>query len=296
MAKKILVVLDPGHYPNYNKGAVSGYFEGDKMYTLSEYERDALKEYGVDVVLTRERSNDLGLTARGQVAVTKGKGYSTVVFISNHSNAYNGKAYGVEIFRSLYLPGSEELAKKLLSAIVDVMNASTGVTTSRGVKTRKGDNGDYYGVIRGSVNYATSEAKASKGPVKYSFIIEHGFHDNVKECTFLNSNANLKKLAEAKAKVIADYFGLKKTVKKTETTTGGTFTMTMKSVRRGSKGANVKAMQILLIGNNFYCGKAGADGSCGVDTENAIKAYQKANGLTVDGSCGPKTWAKLLGV
>lgn len=39
-----------------------------------------------------------------------------------------------------------------------------------------------------------------------------------------------------------------------------------------------------------------ADGLCGVETENAIKAYQKANRLTDDGIVGLNTWKKILGV
>lgn len=210
MYKKVLVVLDPGHYPNYNKGAVTGYFEGDKMYDYSEYERDALKAYGIDAVITRNRNNDMELYSRGQVAVKNAVGYDEVVFISNHSNAFSGQACGVEIYRSLYLPGSEELGKKLMDAIVGIMKPVTGITYARGVKTREGNNGDYYGVIRGSLSGATSEAKAKKGPVGYSYLIEHGFHDNPIECAFLNNAANLKKMAEAEAKAIADYFGLAK--------------------------------------------------------------------------------------
>jgi N-acetylmuramoyl-L-alanine amidase len=210
MSKKILVVLDPGHKPNYNKGAAPGYYEGNKMYTLTEYERDALEAYGIDVVITRKRENDMTLNARGQVAVKNGKGYDEVVFISNHSNAANGKAYGVTVFRSLYLPESATLGQKLADAIVGVMKPVTGVTYSRGVKTRKGSDGaDYYGVIRGSVSGAKSNAQAAKGPVKYSFIVEHGFHDHAVECAFLNVDANLKKIAQAEAKAIADYFGLR---------------------------------------------------------------------------------------
>lgn len=208
MSKKVLVVIDPGHYPNYNRGAVGGYFEGDKMYDLSVYEKEALESYGIDVIITRGRSNDMGLYNRGQVAVKNGKNYDEVVFMSNHSNAFNGKACGVVAYRSLYLPDSEKLGQKLIDAIVDVMKPITGVTYSRGVLTREGKSGDYYGVLRGSVSGATSESVATKGPVTYSLLVEHGFHDHVKECTFLNNNSNLKKMANAKAKVIAEYFGV----------------------------------------------------------------------------------------
>lgn len=68
------------------------------------------------------------------------------------------------------------------------------------------------------------------------------------------------------------------------------------TLRKGSKGNTVKAMQILLEGNNCGCGKWGADGSFGSDTEDAVKRYQRKKNLEVDGVCGPKTWAKLLGV
>lgn len=71
-------------------------------------------------------------------------------------------------------------------------------------------------------------------------------------------------------------------------------------LKKGDKGESVKAMQTLLIGYGYEMksGKTvyGADGSFGGATERALKEYQSANGLEADGSCGPKTWAKLLGV
>lgn len=67
-------------------------------------------------------------------------------------------------------------------------------------------------------------------------------------------------------------------------------------LKKGAKGASVKAMQILLIGYGFTMGDYGADGSFGGATDRALKAFQEANGLEVDGSCGRKTWTKLLGV
>ena len=66
-------------------------------------------------------------------------------------------------------------------------------------------------------------------------------------------------------------------------------------LKKGAKGKPVKAMQLLLMGNGFSCGEKGADGSFGADTEKALRAYQKAMGLSVDGSCGAKTWGSLLG-
>ena len=209
--KKLLVVIDPGHTGNtYNAGAVKGYYESKAVYDLSLYEKAALEKRGIDVILTRERNQDPGLYERGQMAVKKGRGYANVVFESNHSNAFNGKAYGVTIIRSAHLPSSEKLADRMIDAIVKVIKPSTGITYNRGVTTKTQSNGaDWYGVIRGAVSGEVSQKQAQKGPVHYDYIVEHGFHDNQKECQFLSKQENLKAIAEAKAAVIADYFGIR---------------------------------------------------------------------------------------
>jgi peptidoglycan hydrolase-like protein with peptidoglycan-binding domain len=70
----------------------------------------------------------------------------------------------------------------------------------------------------------------------------------------------------------------------------------IKMLQKGSKGDSVKALQTLLIGYGYSCGKWGADGDFGAGTDGAVKAYQKAKGLEVDGIVGTNTWKKLLGV
>lgn len=74
----------------------------------------------------------------------------------------------------------------------------------------------------------------------------------------------------------------------------------VKVLKKGSKGNAVKALQTLLIGYGFKMESNGTvygvDGSFGGATDKAVRAYQKANGLVVDGSVGPATWSKLLGV
>lgn len=66
-------------------------------------------------------------------------------------------------------------------------------------------------------------------------------------------------------------------------------------LQKGSKGNDVKALQTLLIGYGYSCGKYGADGDFGDGTLSAVRAYQKAKKLTVDGIVGAKTWKALLG-
>ena len=71
--------------------------------------------------------------------------------------------------------------------------------------------------------------------------------------------------------------------------------MEVKVLRNGAKGQQVKALQTLLIGYGYSCGSSGVDGDFGSATDKAVRAYQKAKGLAVDGIVGPATWSKLLG-
>ena len=63
------------------------------------------------------------------------------------------------------------------------------------------------------------------------------------------------------------------------------------TLKKGSKGEAVKALQIFLNLNGFSCGSA--DGIFGTKTQNAVKAWQKANGLVSDGIIGRNSWNVL---
>lgn len=65
------------------------------------------------------------------------------------------------------------------------------------------------------------------------------------------------------------------------------------TIRRNSEGDLVEELQAVL--NAKYGFSLDVDGSFGANTEAAVKAFQKSQGLTVDGIVGPKTW-KALGV
>lgn len=74
------------------------------------------------------------------------------------------------------------------------------------------------------------------------------------------------------------------------------FTLEMRVLKNGCKGDDVKALQILLIGNGHSCGKWGADGNFGLATKGAVMDYQEKHGLQVDGMAGPETMSHLLGI
>ncbi len=61
----------------------------------------------------------------------------------------------------------------------------------------------------------------------------------------------------------------------------------------GSSGTDVRDMQRKLIALGYSCGAAGADGSFGQGTYNAVCNFQRDHGLSVDGIIGPATRAKI---
>ena len=101
---------------------------------------------------------------------------------------------------------------------------------------------------------------------------------------------NLDTLAKAEAEIIARYFKI------IEKETDTTITLNLPILILDAKNTTVEALQILLIGYGYSCGKAGVDGWFGINTANALKAYQEHNKLISDGICGIKSWQSLLGL
>ncbi|MFI6150271.1 peptidoglycan-binding protein [Streptomyces sp. NPDC051109] len=62
---------------------------------------------------------------------------------------------------------------------------------------------------------------------------------------------------------------------------------------RGDSGARVKEVQALLIYHGYSVGSTGVDGQFGAGTESAVKRFQTAKHLTVDGKVGANTWSWL---
>lgn len=87
------------------------------------------------------------------------------------------------------------------------------------------------------------------------------------------------------------------TTKPTTTTTKTTTTTPPRvvdkpsdNVRLGDSGKGVEQIQTALKAKGF---KVVVDGKFGPATDQAVRAFQKKNGLKQDGIVGPITWAKL---
>lgn len=74
-------------------------------------------------------------------------------------------------------------------------------------------------------------------------------------------------------------------------------TVTLPVLKKGSKGEAVKTLQRLLNALGFTDATEKAlvvDGSFGTATLYALKAYQNAKRLEIDGICGAETWKSIL--
>lgn len=68
------------------------------------------------------------------------------------------------------------------------------------------------------------------------------------------------------------------------------------TINMGSNNKSVLLAQKILYAQGYYDKKLGFDGYFGPGTLAAVKSFQNKNKLEIDGSCGPKTWTKLLGI
>ena len=74
------------------------------------------------------------------------------------------------------------------------------------------------------------------------------------------------------------------------------FTMQLKTLSKGSRGEQVRALQFLLMGRGHTLPKYGPDGDYGDETVKAVKSFQASVKIKQDGIAGKDTFGKLLGV
>lgn len=196
------IVLDAGHGKYGNPyPVIEGKYEGTQNFIYAGKLAARLEAAGFTVLLTRPTiDDDPSLAERGELA---GKN-NAVLFLSLHSNAAGTSTpperyplvRGVMTFYSL--TAKEENAP--FAAALNAAAAEIMQTDNRGIMIREYPGvpeDDYYGVIRA----------AAKSGCRQAFLIEHGFHTNIDDATFLTTDACLDRLADAEAAVICKYFG-----------------------------------------------------------------------------------------
>lgn len=177
MSKKVFIGVGHG---GTDSGAVK--YITEKEYTLKTAFAlaEVLSKYGVDYKLSRTQDIDTDMDSK----VAMCNAYKPDLVVDIHFNA--GGSTGFEVYRYSGGGTSLTLAENINSEVKKIMS-------SRGVKTKLGDNGkDYFAIIR------ETDAPA--------VLCEGGFVDNKKDSDYIK--ANYKKLAEAYAKGILKTLGL----------------------------------------------------------------------------------------
>lgn len=186
------------------------------------------------------------------VRCKKADDFKADILIDVHINAGGGT--GVECWVHNMNSKSVPYATKICSTI-----SKLGLR-SRGVKANSG----YWTVSLG------------KTP---AIIVEGAFIDNANDMKKLNPSNYAKAICE----------GI--TGKSVEVSNANNATSNSTLLKVGSRGADVRSLQLNLNSLGFNCGNV--DGIFGNSTKSGVIAFQKANGLSVDGIAGKNTFNKI---
>ncbi len=191
---KYVIVIDPGH-GGENKGTdVNPAFEEKDilMQTALALVKELEKYEQLEVHLSRTEDVDISLRERAIFA----KEIEADFLFSLHYNASeNHTMFGTEVWIPLKAP-YHSLCYKF--AYLQQLEMQDMGLFSRGIKTRKNNNGkDYYGIIR--------ECVAREIP---AVIIEHCYVDEDRDADYCDETADYEEFGRRDAIAIAKFFGI----------------------------------------------------------------------------------------
>ena len=275
--KNVVVVLDPGHDATH-AGAIGVYGLREEVLTLkiARYCKEELQQYsGVTVYMTRESEAcpNPGTSSANDNAkrVAYAKSVGANVYVSIHMNSGASGAHGAEVYypnsnyRSDIGAEGNKLASKVLEQLVALGLYNRGVkieNSGTGDTYADGSLADKFGVIRGSKNAGFP-----------GIIIEHAFITNSSDAAFLSNENNLKRLGQADAAGIVNYFGLTK----------GTWIQNSTGWWFRNADGTYPANQWAYINGAWYHFNAAGYRENGWITLNGIRFYLEENGRMVTG-------------
>lgn len=193
---KLVIVIDPGHGGN-QQGTTENNHEEKTMTLITAramYEELLLYD-GVEVYLTRTDDRELSLKKRAEFAASVEADF---LFSIHYNASETHENYGSEVWVSMFEPYNAygyQVGCEFLNNFRDM-----GLFV-RGVKTREGDRGDYYGIIRESVALGFP-----------AVIVEHCHVDEARDEVYCSNEEQLAAFGRADATAVARYFGLKSSV------------------------------------------------------------------------------------
>ena len=224
--KTMKIVIDPGH-GGYETGAINyddGIMEKDINLKTARYLKEYFENYyGVEVIMTHNGLNsdtEMSILDRGMCARNNN---ADLLLCLHYNAAPSGNSWhGAEVYVTdnescyKYNKESTEIGNLILR------NLSNLGIYNRGVKTRlcqdtgpkweysDGTKADYYGIIRYAMK-GDSEDRGldiTKGLGITSILIENCFISG-EDVRFINTDAKLRKIAEADGQAIVEHYGLK---------------------------------------------------------------------------------------
>lgn len=179
------IMIDVGHGGTDSGAFAFGIKEKDWNLKMSLYQFNRLKTLGASVDISR--TNDQTLDSYPRTTIIKKGQYDYC--ISNHFNAFNGKARGIETIHSIFG------GKRFATLLADELVKATGLPLRR-VFSKENDFGtDWYFMHRLTENTET-------------VIIEYGFLDNQADHDWYKNDTNFYKAAEAVIKAVCKQIGI----------------------------------------------------------------------------------------
>ena len=225
-----------------------------------------------------DESTEIG--AKATEAATKVKTFTQLMDTLKES-AQSGWAQTWELF-----VGDFEEARDLFTELSDIFGEIIGKSADRRNALFGDALSSNWEKLTASINEAGVETEELEKSIR-SVVGESKFDELIKDY------GSIKKAAE-KSALSSDV--LKKALDgiagSSETVSIG-FDKLSRTLWWGHEGEDVKQMQEILSKLGHDLGETGVDGIIGAYTSRAIKEFQKANGIFVDGIAGPKTIAAL---
>ena len=195
-ADPVVICIDPGHggTGGRNLGAqYNGISEKQVTLITANAMKTELEKYdNVKVYLTRTTDKEMSLQARADYAKSVGADF---LFCLHFNSSVQHDLYGSEVWVSGY---GSMYQKGYSFANAEIAQLQALGIYQRGIKTKLGSQGDYYGILR----FATADAVPCA-------LIEHCYIDHGVDLSFLKKTTSYEQLGKADATAAAEYFHLK---------------------------------------------------------------------------------------
>lgn len=264
MAKKIFI--SPSNQTD-NKYAYGNTTEAIQCGRIGEALQKALKRCGFETKLMQY------YTMAERVASANSWGAD--LYMPIHTNAYNGSVSGTRMF-SWDTSGAGYKACKAVYKYL----APLTIGTSESISAYP----DLY------------EIKYPNAPTVYT---EVDFHDVPSVAKWIIEHTD--DIAEAMCKGVCEYFGVKYVAPSTTkpatptTNTSNKVSVSMRVMSKGMSGNDVRYVMLILKDKGYYKVSIPSDDKTfGNNMDSAVRALQKAKGLTVDGVIGEKTYPYIF--